>query len=115
MLDKISKYRFLSTSALSALLLTTGCTNREKVSQPNILWIIADDLGVELGCYGVDHVYTPNIDKLASEGTLFRNMFTVAAVSSVSRSSLITGMYPTSIGCHQHRKQYKAALPDPIF
>lgn len=114
MLDKISKCRFLSTSALSALLLTTGCTNREKVSQPNILWIMADDLGVELGCYGVDHVYTPNIDRLASQGTLYRNMFTVAAVSSVSRSSMITGMYPTSIDCHQHRKQYKTSLPDSI-
>lgn len=115
MLDKILKYSILNTSALSTLLLTTGCVNKDKTFRPNILWIVADDLGVELGCYGVDHVYTPNIDKLASEGTLFRNMFTVAAVSSVSRSSLITGMYPTSIGCHQHRKQYKAALPDPIF
>lgn len=114
MLDKISKYRLLSTSALSALLLTIGCTNSEKVSQPNILWIIADELGVELGCDGVDHVYTPNIDRMASQGTLYRNMFTVAAVSSVSRSSMIKGMYPTSIDCHQHRKQFKAALPDSI-
>lgn len=116
MLDKISKCRILNTSALSALLLTAGCVNKEKVShQPNILWIVADDLGVELGCYGVDHVYTPNIDRLAAEGTLYRNMFTVAAVSSVSRSSLITGMYPTSIDCHQHRKQYKTSLPDSII
>lgn len=112
---KISKYDLLKASALSTLLLTTGCASKEKTSQPNILWIVADDLGVELSCYGVDHVYTPNIDRLAAEGTLYRNMFTVAAVSSVSRSSLITGMYPTSIDCHQHRKQYKSPLPDPVI
>lgn len=75
---------------------------------------MADDLGVELGCYGTPQVYTPHIDKLASEGCLYRNMFTVAAVSSVSRSAMITGMYPTGINCHQHRTQYKSELPDSI-
>ena len=83
-------------------------------SNPNILWIVADDLGVDLGCYGNDLIYTPNIDKLASQGVRYNNMFTVAAVCSVSRSAMITGMYPTSIDCHQHRKQFKDSLPDPV-
>lgn len=112
--NKTRKHKIVNASALSALLLTAGCGNKEEVPPPNILWIVADDLGVELGCYGEEHVYTPHIDRLAAEGTLYRNMFTMAAVSSVSRSSLITGMYSTSIDCHQHRKQHKTPLPDSI-
>lgn len=108
------KSKILNSTALSALILTSGCVSKDIETPPNILWIVADDLGVELGCYGEKQVYTPNIDKLAAEGALYRNMFTVAAVSSVSRSSLITGMYPTSIDSHQHRKQYKSLLPDSI-
>lgn len=89
---------------------------QEKITgnKPNIVWIVADDLGVDLGCYGNDLVYTPNLDKLASQGVRYTNMFTVAAVCSVSRSSIITGMYPVSIGCEQHRKQYKDSLPKPV-
>ncbi|XMO85837.1 sulfatase [Algibacter sp. AS12] len=82
--------------------------------KPNILWIIADDLGVDLGCYGNDLIYTPNLDKLASQGARYTNMFTVSAVCSVSRSSMITGMYPTSINCHQHRTQFKDSLPNHV-
>lgn len=75
---------------------------------------MADDLGTELSCYGTPEVYTPNLDQLASEGVRYTNLFTVAAVSSVSRSAMITGMYPVSINSHQHRTQYKPTLPEPV-
>lgn len=84
-------------------------------SKPNILWIVADDLGPDLGCYGNELVKTPNLDQLAMEGIRFTNLFTVTPVCSVSRSALITGMYPATIDCHQHRKQYKDSLPDGII
>ncbi|MDA0193558.1 MAG: sulfatase [Bacteroidetes bacterium] len=83
--------------------------------EPNILWIVADDLGTDLGCYGESNAYTPNIDKFASEGTMYTNFFTVTAVCSPSRSALITGMYPSSINSHQHRTQYKLPLPEGMF
>ena len=93
--------------------------NKEEIlkdsdGRPNIVWIVADDLGVDLGCYGNKLVYTPNLDKLASQGTRYTGMYTVAAVCSVSRSAMITGMYPVSIGCEQHRKQYKDSLPKSV-
>lgn len=91
-----------------------ACTNQRKETgsfNPNILWIIADDLGPDLGCYGNPLVKTPNLDKLASEGVLYQNLFTVTAVCSPSRSALITGMYPVSINCHQHRTYAKKPLP----
>ncbi|RMG61622.1 MAG: arylsulfatase [Bacteroidetes bacterium] len=83
-------------------------------ARPNILWIVADDLGTDLGCYGEAAVHTPHLDRLAQEGVRYENLHTVTAVCSPSRSGLITGMYPVSIGCHQHRTQYKDSLPPPV-
>ncbi|MGC9327899.1 MAG: sulfatase family protein [Candidatus Hinthialibacter sp.] len=69
----------------------------------NVLWIIAEDLCPDLGCYGNPLVDSPNIDRLAGEGVRFTNAFTTAPVCSASRSAFMTGMYQTSIGAHNHR------------
>ena len=66
--------------------------------RPNIVWIVGEDMGPELGCYGDKNAATPNIDRLAREGARFTRAFTHAPVCAPSRSGLITGMYPTSIG-----------------
>jgi uncharacterized sulfatase len=86
-------------------------SDQQANEQPNILWIVADDLGLDIGCYGEQAVNTPNMDLLASEGMRFNKLYTVAAVCSVSRSALITGMYPVSINSHQHRTRFKDSLP----
>jgi N-sulfoglucosamine sulfohydrolase len=64
----------------------------------NILLMIADDLGQSLNCYGDDAVQTPNIDKLASKGTLFSNAFTSTASCSGSRSVIYTGLHTHESG-----------------
>ncbi|MCL7764468.1 arylsulfatase [Polaribacter sp. Z014] len=65
-----------------------------KASKPNILFIMADDLGYgDLGCYGQDVIKTPNIDKLASQGLLFTQHYAGATVCAPSRNSLITGQH----------------------
>ncbi len=71
--------------------------------KPNILWLIAEDCGPELGCYGDAVARTPRIDALAREGMRFENAFCTGPVCSPSRSALYTGMYATSIDAHQHR------------
>lgn len=71
--------------------------------RPNIIWIITEDMSPELACYGYPYLQTPNLDKLASEGRLYRNMFATAPVCSPARSAMITGMYQTSIGAQDHR------------
>lgn len=69
--------------------------------RPNILWITCEDTSPHLGCYGYAEATTPNLDKLASEGLRYDLAFSVAGVCAPSRSCLITGMYPTSLGtCH---------------
>jgi len=82
--------------------------------RPNILWINCDDLGRELACYGNPDVYTPNIDKLASQGVLFENGYANAPVCSPSRSSMITGVYPTAINSVAHRTIDMQELPGDI-
>ncbi len=78
-------------------------TRAEGPERPNVLWIIAEDLSPDLGCYGTQAVSTPNVDRLASEGVRFTRAFTTASVCSSSRSAFITGVYQTTTGTHDHR------------
>ena len=85
--------------------------------RPNILWIVADDMSPNLGCYGETVIRTPQLDRLAAEGTRFARAFTTAPVCSPCRSGFITGMYATSIGAHHHRSgrgELKIRLPDGV-
>ena len=67
-------------------------------SQPNILLITADDLGIQLGCYGDSIAQTPHLDQLAKEGIKFNNAYVTQASCSPSRSSMFTGLYPHQNG-----------------
>jgi N-sulfoglucosamine sulfohydrolase len=80
--------------------------------RPNILWITCEDMSEHLGCYGDFTVPTPNIDRLAREGVRYTNMYSIAGVCAPSRSAIITGMYPTSIGSHNMRTQFQTLVPD---
>lgn len=69
------------------------------VKQPNIVFVVADDLGAwAIGAYGKPNCHTPHIDRLAAEGVVFENAFSVSVVCSPARASLITGRYPTETG-----------------
>ena len=81
--------------------------------QPNILWISVEDISPLLEVYGDSSIKTPNIDKLAKEGITFTNAFATVAVCGPSRSSVITGMYPVSIGTHNHRTGPHYAYREP--
>ncbi len=85
-------------------------------SRPNILWILSEDISPDLSCYGTEGVQTPNLDKLAGQGIRFTNAFTTAPVCSTSRSAMITGMFQTSIGAHNHRSHRDDGytLPEPV-
>lgn len=63
------------------------------MAKKNILLMIADDLGKQLGCYGNTKIQTPNLDQLASEGTKFDQAFTSTASCSASRSVIYTGLH----------------------
>ncbi|MGH9835560.1 MAG: sulfatase family protein [Blastocatellia bacterium] len=81
-------------------------------SRPNILWISAEDLSPDLGSYGDRYSRTPNLDRFASQGVRYTNAFSSAPVCAPSRSAIITGMYPTTIGSLHMRS--KAVPPSGI-
>jgi arylsulfatase A-like enzyme len=100
---------------LSVLAQTTGKQGTIKHSQPNIIWISTEDLSPHMGCYGDVVAHTPNIDKLASQGTRYTNVFTTAAISAPCRAGIITGMYQTSIGCmHMRTTSYRRSVENLI-
>jgi iduronate 2-sulfatase len=71
----------------------TSCGNiaREEEKQPNVLFIMVDDLRPDLNCYGNGQIISPNIDKLAREGVLFERAYVQQAICMASRASLLTG------------------------
>lgn len=72
----------------------SGCAQKEEQTRPNVVFILADDLGWgDLGCYGQKLVETPNIDALASRGMLFTQNYSGTTVSAPSRSCLLTGTH----------------------
>src|SRR5437762_3074474 len=93
--------RFLCLVA--SLLALPAARAADPPARPNVLWLIAEDLGPELGCYGTQQVWTPNLDRLAGEGVRYTRAYTTAPVCSASRSAFMTGMYQTTIGAHNHR------------
>jgi uncharacterized sulfatase len=83
----------------------TSTTQAIENPRPNIIWIVIDDAGADFGCYGDRYARTPNIDRLATQGVRFTNAFTHSPVCAPSRSGLITGIYPTTLGTHHMRSQ----------
>ena len=86
--------------ALGVALRVAGMAVAER---PNVVWIVADDMSPNFGCYGETAVATPHVDRLAREGTQFAHAYGTAPVCSPSRSALITGMEQTAIGAEHHR------------
>ncbi|MBI3680491.1 MAG: sulfatase [Acidobacteria bacterium] len=75
--------------------------------RPNILWMLAEDIGPMLGCYGYPLVRTPNLDRLAAQGVRFTRASTTAPVCSSSRSAFNVGLYQIHTGTHHHRSHRK--------
>ena len=72
-------------------------------NQPNILWITCEDISPTLSFYGDNTANTPALDKLAAESLIYTNAFATVGVCAPARSSIITGMYPISIGTQNMR------------
>jgi N-sulfoglucosamine sulfohydrolase len=71
-------------------------------SRPNVVMIVADDLGQQLGCYGDEIARTPNVDDLAGDATLFTRAYCTTASCSASRSIILNGLYNHATGHYGH-------------
>jgi len=92
----VNRREFLGSAATGAW---AGRSRRDGALQPpNIILILADDLGYgDLGCYGAK-IPTPNLDRMASEGVRFSDFYVASPLCSPSRASLLTGRYPARVG-----------------
>lgn len=78
----------------------------------NVLFIAVDDLRPQLGCYGVKHIISPNIDRLAQRGLLFESTYCQQAVCGPTRASLLSGVRPDTSGIHGNNTPVRTAMPD---
>ncbi len=101
-MQSIVRTAFWAVACLTLIQAQVAAT-QPRPDHPNILWLIAEDFGPHLGCYGTREVWTPNLDALAQQGVRYTRFFTTAPVCSPSRSAFMTGMYQTTIGAHNHR------------
>lgn len=89
---------FLNLKLLVLLVIVFSCAPRE-FEQPNIILIMADDLGYgDIGCYGNNEISTPSLDKLAAEGLKFTDFHSNGSVCSPTRAALLTGKYQQRSG-----------------
>ena len=88
------------------ILICFNCFSFKTQESKNILWLVCEDQSLFFSAYNDSIAKTPNLDELAYNGIVYDNFFAVSPVCSPSRSSIITGMYPTTIGT-QHMRAYK--------
>lgn len=97
---------FLKSSLATGLALAVPpltASNAEGLKPPNILWLSAEDISPDLGCYGDAYATSPNIDAFAQRAIRYERAYSHSGVCAPSRSGIITGMYPTSIGTQHMR------------
>src|SRR4051794_16727273 len=95
----ITRALLIAALGFSVVAAVTNCDGRP----PNVVLILTDNQGPwTLGCYGNPDIRTPNIDRLAREGTLFERCFSSNAVCSPTRATLLTGLIPSQHGVHSY-------------
>jgi N-sulfoglucosamine sulfohydrolase len=104
---KIMKSLFTSIFAFALI-----CSAHAK--QPNIIWIMAEDMGPDLECYGMAGVKTPNLNLMAKEGALFKKAYCTNPICSPNRSAMMVGVHQTITNTQHHRSNRDIPLEAPF-
>jgi uncharacterized sulfatase len=90
-------------TAAAVLAACAPCADAAKPERPNILWLSSEDHGPHMGCYGDRYATTPNVDRLAEKGVVYTRVWSCAPVCAPARTTIISGLYPTSTGSEHMR------------
>ncbi|MDB4293442.1 sulfatase [Maribacter sp.] len=90
---------------------TKDVTKEEK--PPNIIWLMAEDISLDLACYGMKAVQTPNLDQMAQDGIRFNNAYVTNPICSPSRSAMMVGVHQLKTNSHNHRSNREIPLSKP--
>jgi iduronate 2-sulfatase len=102
-------------SALAALLLLPPALGLAAADRrPNVLFLAADDLRMNVGCYGDPVARTPNLDRLARQGMVFERAYCQQALCNPSRSSLLTGLRPDTLRLWNLTTHFRDTHPDVV-
>lgn len=109
-------FAFLSLILVGIPFFAISITAQKRSKKPkyNVLFIASDDLRPELGAYGVTGIKTPNIDKIARRGTRFDNAYAQYPVCNPSRTSLLTGRYPTETKVMNNNDYFRRNDPGTV-
>ena len=94
--------------------LFASCSWTRASDELNVLFIAVDDLRVELGCYGDQHVHSPNLDRLATQGMLFEHAYCQQTVCNPSRASTLTGMRPDTLRVWDLPTHFRSIRPQAM-
>jgi arylsulfatase A-like enzyme len=111
----MEKFNGLLILGLSILFNCTGPRDAQtELAQPNIIWMMAEDISNDLACYGMEGLQSPNLDKLASEGILYSNCFSTNPICSPNRSAMMVGAHQNMTKTQHHRSNRDKPLIDPF-
>jgi len=98
---------------ISTILLTSIGFAQDESKPPNIIWLMAEDMGPDLECNGMAGVKTPNLNQMAREGAIYNRAYCTNPICSPNRSAMMVGMHQTIINAHHHRSNRDVPLAAP--
>ncbi|MGB1130568.1 MAG: sulfatase-like hydrolase/transferase, partial [Haloferula sp.] len=107
---RVGGRQWVALLSFVVLMSLTGASGK----QPNVLFIVVDDLRPELNCYGVDEVVSPNFDRLARMGMLCERAYVQYPVCNPSRSSFLSGLRPEQTGILSNETPFREKLGDKV-
>jgi iduronate 2-sulfatase len=117
MLIQWKQWLFLGCLSALGMILVSPRVNAQSANspgRPNVLFIAVDDMRCDLGCYGVKHVHSPNLDRLAASGVLFHRAYCQLAVCNPSRASVMTGLRPDTTKVWDLVTDFRRNLPKAV-
>jgi iduronate 2-sulfatase len=114
-MNSLGNKRYLSPILICFIAAASALAGQPASTKPNVLLIISDDLRNWIGSYGDTQAHTPNLDRLAARGTVFKNALCAAPLCNPSRTALLTGMRPSETGVYNNNGLLMSeAIPDAV-